>query len=265
MKPIKHASLFSGIGGFDLAADRMGWKNVLQVENDEECRKILSKNFPNTKRYHDIKDFDGIEYRGTIDIITGGFPCQPFSKAGKRRGKSDDRYLWPEFNRVVGEIKPTFVVAENVPGIISMELDQVLSDLENQDYSAWPVCIPACAVEADSIRQRVWIIAIANGLRAEEAFAKITFSSEALQEKKERKFYGSYSGETWAETIRNYTTVFGELYGIPHWMDRIKGLGNAIDPRVAYKIFKVIENIHHGGSYKSGQQGRDTGLPLHID
>ena len=103
---MKHASLFSGIGGFDLAAQRMEWENIFQVEKDEFCQKVLTKNFPHVKRYGDIKQFDGTPYRGSIDIITGGFPCQPYSSAGKRKGNKDDRHLWPEMLRVVSEIQP---------------------------------------------------------------------------------------------------------------------------------------------------------------
>ena len=113
-----HASLFSGIGGFDLAARNCGIQNVFQVEINEFCRKVLLKNFPETKKYRDIKEFNGTEYYGTIDIISGGFPCQPFSVAGNQRGQEDNRYLWPEMLRVISEIKPAYVVGENVFGII---------------------------------------------------------------------------------------------------------------------------------------------------
>lgn len=156
---MNHASLFSGIGGFDLAAEWMGWNNIFQVEKDEWCRSILSKHFPNTKRYEDIKDFNGKEYKGSIDIISGGFPCQPFSVAGKQKGKNDDRYLWPEMLRVISEIRPTWVIGENVPGIISLALDQVYVDLENEGYTVQAFIIPACSVNAIHRRDRVWILA----------------------------------------------------------------------------------------------------------
>lgn len=154
-----HASLFSGIGGFDLAAQWMGWTNVFQVEKDEWCQSILAKQFPSTERYNDIKEFSGEKYRGSIDIISGGFPCQPFSVAGKQKGKSDDRYLWPEMLRVIREIKPTWIVGENVPGIISLALDQVYIDLENEGYTVQAFIIPAAAVNAIHKRDRVWILA----------------------------------------------------------------------------------------------------------
>lgn len=161
---LSHGSLFSGIGGFDLAAAWMNWTNVFQCEKDEWCRKILAKNFPQSKQYADIKDFNGKEYTGTIDVISGGFPCQPFSVAGKQKGKDDDRYLWEEMLRVVGEIKPTYVIGENVTGIIGLALDTVLSDLEAQDYTTETFIIPACSKNAWHRRDRVWIVAYANSI-----------------------------------------------------------------------------------------------------
>jgi DNA (cytosine-5)-methyltransferase 1 len=161
---LTHGSLFSGIGGFDLAAMWMNWTNVFQVEKDEWCRKILAKNFSQSKQFADIKDFNGNEYKGTIDVISGGFPCQPFSVAGQRKGKDDDRYLWEEMLRVVAEIKPTYVVGENVTGIIGLALDTVLSDLETQGYTTETFIIPACSKNAWHRRDRVWIVAYANSI-----------------------------------------------------------------------------------------------------
>lgn len=130
-----HGSLFSGIGGFDLAAQWTGWENVFQCEIDNYCQKILTKNFPNVKRFGDIKEFDGTQYTNRIDILSGGFPCQPFSVAGQRKGKEDARHLWPEMFRVIKEIRPTWIVGENVTGIIGLALEQVLSDLESSGYN----------------------------------------------------------------------------------------------------------------------------------
>lgn len=137
----------------------MGWDNVFQVEIDPFCRRVLEKNFPNARRFSDIRDFDGSEFAGKIDIVSGGFPCQPFSVAGQRRGKSDDRALWGEMLRVVRTIRPAWVVGENVAGIVSMELDTVLSDLESIGYASQAFVIPACAVNALHRRDRVWIVA----------------------------------------------------------------------------------------------------------
>lgn len=161
---LSHGSLFSGIGGFDLAAQWMGWSNIFQVEKDDWCRKVLAKNFPKTERFADIKDFTGYEYTNRIDVISGGFPCQPFSVAGQRKGKDDDRYLWEEMLRVIATIKPTYVVGENVTGIIGLALDTVLSDLEAQDYTTETFIIPACSKNAWHRRDRVWIVAYANSI-----------------------------------------------------------------------------------------------------
>jgi len=160
-----HGSCFSGIGGFDLAAQWAGIETTWQIENNPFCQKVLRKNFPEAKIYGDIYETRELE---PVDIITGGFPCQPFSQAGKRQGKADDRYLWPEMLRIITEVKPTWIIAENVAGIINMALDQVLFDLEMADYSCQTIIIPACAVNAPHRRDRVWIIANRNSKRCEE-------------------------------------------------------------------------------------------------
>lgn len=158
-----HASLFSGIGGFDLAAEWMGWQNAFNCEIDPFCRKVLAYHFPEAKQYEDVKTTDFTIYRGHIDVLTGGFPCQPFSLAGKRKGADDNRYLWPEMLRAIREIKPRWVVGENVFGIVNwsdgMVFEQVQSDLENEGYEVQPYIIPACAVDAPHRRDRVWFVA----------------------------------------------------------------------------------------------------------
>ena len=168
---MKHGSLFSGVGGFDLAAEWMGWENIFQVEWDEYCQKVLAKNFPNVKRYGDIKEFKGES--GSVDILTGGFPCQPFSTAGKRKGESDDRYLWPEYIRVIREIKPAYVVGENVAGLASMEdgktLEGIFLDLEGEGYEVESFIIPACSIGMWHRRNRLWIIAHTPGDRLQRA------------------------------------------------------------------------------------------------
>ena len=183
-----HASLFSGFGAGDLAATWMGWDNAFWCEIDDFCRTVLSYHFPKSTGYGNIKETDFTPWRGKIDILTGGFPCQPFSCAGQRKGAEDDRYLWPEMLRAIREIRPAWVIGENVAGILSMVqpgdeteverqaslfeeanketlleqqfvVDTVCRDLEREGYSVQPVVIPACAVEAPHRRDRVWFIA----------------------------------------------------------------------------------------------------------
>ena len=184
-----HASLFSGIGGFDLAAEWMGWENLFYCEINEFSRKILNYYFPKSIAYEDIRKTNFTKWRGTVDVISGGFPCQPFSLDGKRKGADDDRYLWPEMLRAIREIQPSWVVGENVAGILTMVqpgtetslgceqslfgeedrerilveqeyvVETVCRDLEREGYSIQPFVIPACAVGAPHRRDRVWFVA----------------------------------------------------------------------------------------------------------
>lgn len=169
---MKQLDLFSGIGGFALASRWMGWETVGFVEIDKFCQKVLNKNFPNIPIHGDIKTFNGESLRGTVDIITGGFPCQPFSVAGQRKGKKDDRFIWPEMLRTIREVKPRWVVGENVTGIIGLALDQVLTEMENEGYNTETYIIPACAVNAPHRRDRVWIIANHKSIGGSERIGK---------------------------------------------------------------------------------------------
>ncbi len=162
-----HGSLFSGIGGFDLAAEWMEWENKFHCEINKFCRQVLKKNFPNSVCYGDIKTTDFTIWNGRIDIISGGFPCQPYSVAGNRKGKEDVRHLWPEMLRAIREIQPCWVVGENVPGLLNwskgMVLDEIKADLEATGFEVLPpLVLPACGVNASHRRDRVWIVAHSN-------------------------------------------------------------------------------------------------------
>lgn len=184
---MNHASLFSGIGGAEVAASMMGWQNLFHCEIQEFPRKVLDYWFPNSESYEDITKTDFTKWHGKVDVLTGGFPCQPFSLAGRRKGADDNRYLWPQMLRAIRQIHPTWVVGENVAGIKTMvescqvtqmgrtdylfeenhlyreesrfTLDKICADLEAEGYSVQPIVIPACAIGAPHRRDRVWIIA----------------------------------------------------------------------------------------------------------
>jgi DNA (cytosine-5)-methyltransferase 1 len=161
-----HGSLFSGIGGFDLAAEWMGWENIFHCEWNKFGQQVLKHHFPKSISYEDITKTDFSIHRGTIDILTGGFPCQPYSSAGKRLGKEDDRHLWPEMLRAIREIQPRWVVGENVYGVVNwsngLVFHEVQTDLENEGYEVQPYVLPAAAVNAPHRRDRVWFVAYSN-------------------------------------------------------------------------------------------------------
>ena len=153
-----HLDLFSGIGGFALAAKWNGYRTVGFCDNEPYAQAVLKKHWPEVPCHKDIREVRGELYAG-VTILTGGFPCQPFSVAGKQRGKDDNRYLWPEMLRVIQEARPTWIIGENVAGIVNLALDQVCADLEGQGYEVEPIIIPACAVDAPHRRDRCWILA----------------------------------------------------------------------------------------------------------
>jgi len=185
---MRHGSLFSGIGGFDLAAQWMGWDNVFHCEWNEFGQKVLKHHFPKSISYADITKTDFTIHRGRIDIITGGFPCQPYSSAGKRLGKEDDRHLWPEMLRCIREVSPRWVVGENVLGLVNwsggLVFHEVQADLEAQGYEVQPYVLPAASVNAPHRRDRVWFVAHSNERNDRRAARKDEGESgaERLQE-----------------------------------------------------------------------------------
>lgn len=158
-----HGSLFSGIGGFDLAAEWMGWDNLFHCEWNPFGQKVLKYYWPNAVSYEDITKTDFTIWRGRIDVLTGGFPCQPYSLAGKRKGKDDERHLWPEMLRAIREIRPTWVVGENAFGLVNwnggLVFDEVQTDLEAEGYEVQPYVLLACAINAPHRRDRIWFVA----------------------------------------------------------------------------------------------------------
>jgi DNA (cytosine-5)-methyltransferase 1 len=279
-----HIDLFSGIGGFALAAGWAGFRTVAFCDNEPFAQEVLRARFgavtdADPERLEgaipaggecsqgcpaehadgpvlisDIRDFDGSRFRGAT-LLTGGFPCQPFSVAGKRKGKSDNRFLWPEMLRVIHEARPRWVIAENVRGIVRMALGQVLSDLENigydfpRDLSGNPIVpvIPACALNAPHRRDRVWIIANGEG----EQLDRIGTTREGWPEPPDTGW-----DTPWLEVATRFCRVDD---GLSAWIHRrrvarLKALGNAIVPQVAYEIIKRIADIERGGEHEATQR-----------
>lgn len=244
-----HVDLFSGIGGFALAAKWADIETKIFCEKDEFCKRVLKKHWPCVPIHNDIHDF---KYNKHIDVLTGGFPCQPFSIAGKRKGKNDDRYLWPEMFRVIRQCKPTWVIAENVVGIIEMELENIINDLENEGYETQSFVIPACAVGAPHKRDRLWIVAnlnsIGSKMREHNRQERYIQENENRNMAKIQQEWAQFIPNTWSSmSARDWLQYNCEFSrnddGISYRMDRIKSLGNAIVPQIAFVFFSLIRTI----------------------
>jgi DNA (cytosine-5)-methyltransferase 1 len=235
-----HLDLFSGIGGFALAAQWAGFKTIQFVERDGYCQKVLAKNFPQVPIFADICEFNGKPFTG-VDLLTGGFPCQPFSCAGLRKGKEDDRYLWPEMFRVISEAKPHWIISENVAGLDGMGLDDCISDLESIGYEvAPPLEIPAVAVGARHGRMRLWITANRSGVTVEKS--EMVSPARAIQKPRKHRF--GLATYLWKPNRETYLAEMdGSLHGVSDWLDRSEALGNSIVPQVAYQIIKEIRKL----------------------
>ncbi len=280
---MNHVDLFTGIGGFHLAGE-MVWgdkfNTIVHVEIDKFCQQVLKKHWPDVPTISDIRDY---KYDGTtIDLLTGGFPCQPFSCAGKQGGKRDDRYLWPEMLRAISEVRPTWIIGENVAGIINMALDQVLSDLEDEGYTCQAFIIPACGKDAPHRRDRVWIVAHSFSDTKRSAYRRNSGGSVQNGQKQNkrkgcemggntsnRRQDVAYTAGTGVKEMceRKITTanwlpepnVGGMVDGLSSWLDepdiprtakgvkdrvnRLKSLGNAIVPQVVAPIMETIKII----------------------
>jgi DNA (cytosine-5)-methyltransferase 1 len=267
--------LFSGIGGFSLGLERSGMRTVAFCERDEFCRAVLRKHWPDVPCFDDIRsiDADGLGRLGRIDLVCGGFPCQPFSVAGKQEAQKDDRYLWPAMRQVIALARPDWVIGENVAGIISLALDDVLADLEGLGYAARPFVIPACAVGAHHRRDRVWIIATdaqraklqprrvrgqsganpaesghdgpsesmadAASKRRGEARELLERCAQRLAGRSEILAYdaGISGGWCWWPAEPDVGRV---AHGVPARVDRLRALGNAVVPQIPEIIGRAI-------------------------
>ena len=256
--------LFAGIGGFSLGLERSGMTIKYQVEINEYCNRILAKHWPSVKRFQDIRTI-GPDQIGPVDVVCGGFPCQPFSLAGERKGAKDDRHLWPEMLRIITALRPTWVIGENTPGIINMELDNVLADLEGAGYACQSFVIPACSIDAPHRRDRVWVVAHANGKRKQqpqgdqpESRGRLGNGSEDVPDARQpglplpepQKLHREGRREEGgaAPEFCRWTPEPGMdrvAYGVPGRVDRLKALGNAVVPQVVEQIGRAIMSAHH--------------------
>ena len=250
---MKHIGLFEGIGGFSYAAKLIGWETVAWCEWNEFGQRVLKYHFPEAEGFGDITKTDFKKYANTVNILTGGFPCQPYSIAGKRLGKEDERHLWPEMLRAVREVQPPWVVGENVLGLLNwnggLVFDEVQTDLEAEGYEVWPYVLPACGINAPHTRERVWFVAYSR----EKLFnATITENRsvkdiEARPEKRGQNWNEFKLGATIGNTgIGFYNGVDFEPSvirvndGISTELDELEAFGNAIVPQVALQIFRAI-------------------------
>lgn len=251
---LTHLSLFSGIGGLDLAAEWAGIQTVGQCEWAEYPTKVLEKHWPDVPRWKDIRTLTGESFyertgRRTVDIISGGFPCQPHSVIGKRLAENDERHLWPEFIRVIREIQPRYVIGENVNGILSTIHESVCTDMEKENYEVRTYSIPDCAVGAHHERYRVCIIGISKSESRFQADQKA--NSEGAQRKARanavQQYWNYLPGTYWAV---HKPPVFGmddgisdRMGGYKQYKKRMTCYGNAVVPQQFYPVFEAIAKI----------------------
>ena len=247
---LRHGSLFSGIGGFDLAAEWAGWTNEFHCEWNPFGQKVLAHHFTNSKSYNDITKTDFSIHRGNIDIISGGFPCQPYSTAGKRLGKADERHLFPHMLRCIKEVQPRWVVGENVRGLVNwnegLVFNEVYDDLEREGYEVQSFLIPAASVNAPHQRYRIWFVAYSNSSRIHEQHntSKPNESEQFSRASFEKRDFSRFPTKP---------PICGGDDGIPRELDSItfskwrnesiKAYGNAIVPQVAFQIFQAINEF----------------------
>src|SRR5574343_1195999 len=237
---LRVGSLFSGIGGFDLGLERAGFDVIWQVENNEYCRKVLKKHWSSVPCHYDVRSIDW-EFIPAVDLVCAGFPCQPFSTAGKRRVHEDDRFLWPEVVRCLETLWPTWFVGENVFGLLDMGIEQVHADLETLGYQVTTLGIPACALDAPHVRKRLWILAYRDGIDAQARRERCG----GIRAEKPGRWAPDLScrcREAQNETPKRCShwelePGMGRVAPrVSNRVDRLRGLGNAIVPQIAEVI-----------------------------
>lgn len=234
--------LCAGIGGFSLGLEWAGMTCKGQVEIDGYCNRILEKHWPDVPRWGDLKAIDP-SCLPAVDLIAGGYPCQPFSLTGKRKGKGDDRHIWPFFKQIIATKRPTWCLFENVAGHVTMGLDDVLSDLDFLGYSAWPLLVPACAVNSKDRRGRVWILAHTTG----DELQRWTFEAAGRGNGKagfDKQLAGFLlTGDRASVSVAR---TYRSCHGVPHGSHRNKSLGNAVKPQMAFEFGQAIMAAHYG-------------------
>ena len=262
---MKHGSLFSGIGGFDLAAEWCGWENIFHCEWNPFGQKVLKHHFPNSISYNDITKTDFTIHRGNIDIITGGFPCQPYSTAGLRKGKADERHLFPEMLRAIKEIQPTWVIGENVRGLVSwgggMVFHEVCDDLEREGYEVQSFLIPAASVNAPHKRERIWFIAYSNNARANQSM-RINGEREKIYQRQEELTQpefrqngsnGAFINSNYKRTSSGFGQIQKENGEIPEWHNNAEFSNPNNEPHATKPHSEMLE---HRNGYR--EDGRDN-------
>lgn len=229
-------SLFSGIGGLDLGLERAGMEIAWQVEINPWCRRVLEKHWPDVPKYGDIRQLTGDELE-RVDLIAGGFPCQPVSVAGRKLVDKDERWLWPEFVRIVRVVRPQYVLVENVPGLLHRGMGSVLGDLAALGYDAeWEV-LSACAMGAPHTRERMFVVAYANSLACAPRVAIFGGIEASVSQ-------GGDGARARARWMAAVARADRSIDGISDWMDRLEALGNAVVPAVAEWIGRRILAFH---------------------
>ena len=263
---MKVLDLFSGIGGFSLGLEWAGMSTKAMCEKDPYCRKVLAKHWPDLTIHEDIRDLDGRQYANSIDVVAGGFPCQPFSVAGERKGKLDDRHLWPEMFRVIKESKPRWVIGENVFGFINMALDDVQSDLESEQYEVRKFVLPAVAVDAKHRRDRCFIISyrreaqsMANSRCESERFSFNRSGSERIGSEEKRQWSEEGDGFTDSGQALAYTNGERQLQQRGTEQEVGGWVGNSGE-QVEEDVANTIYERSQGGLHRGKDTQRESEL-----